>query len=84
VSGPAARVRPSGAADAVEAGYTAVHRRRGIALALKLRAIASAAGHGYRELRTDSNAGNARMLGINAALGFAPEPARLTFERRLP
>jgi GNAT superfamily N-acetyltransferase len=79
--------RLTGAADALEAGYTAVHpehRGRGLALALKLRTIAYAAGHGYREIRTDSNAGNTRMLGINAALGFAPEPARLTLERRLP
>jgi GNAT superfamily N-acetyltransferase len=78
--------RVTGAPDAVEAGYTAVHpahRGRGIALALKLRTIAYAAGHGYREIRTDSNAGNTRMLGINAALGFAPAPARLTLERRL-
>jgi mycothiol synthase len=78
--------RLPGAADALEAGYTAVapaHRGRGIALALKLRAITYAAGHGYREIRTDSNAGNARMLGINAALGFVPTPARITFERRL-
>jgi ribosomal protein S18 acetylase RimI-like enzyme len=78
--------RLPGAPGALEVGYTAVdpaHRGRGIALALKLRAIAYAAGHGFREIRTDSNAGNARMLGINAALGFAPAPARITFERRL-
>jgi mycothiol synthase len=78
--------RLPGEAAALEVGYTAVHpahRGRGIALALKLRTIAYAAAHGYREVRTDSNAGNTRMLGINAALGFAAAPARITFERRL-
>jgi GNAT superfamily N-acetyltransferase len=76
----------TGATDVAECGYTAVHpayRGRGIALALKLRAIAYARDHAYRSIQTNSNAGNERMLQINAALGFQPLPAHLTFELRL-
>ncbi|MBI3973313.1 MAG: GNAT family N-acetyltransferase [Chloroflexi bacterium] len=75
-----------GMAGVLEAGYTAVHpayRGRGIALALKRRTIAYARDHGYRFIETNSNAGNEPMLRINAALGFQPRPARISFERRL-
>lgn len=75
--------RLTGSADRLEVGYTAVHpayRGRGIALALKLRAITYAQEHGYQSIETDSNAVNERMLSINAHLGFQPLPARITFE----
>ena len=78
--------RLRGSSDVLESGFTAVHpayRGRGIALALKLRTIAFAREHGYRYIKTGSNAVNERMLGINAALGFRPQPARITFERPL-
>jgi GNAT superfamily N-acetyltransferase len=78
--------RLRGSPDGLEPGYTAVHpdyRGRGIALALKLQTISFAREHGYRYIKTDSNAVNTRMLGINAALGFRPLPARITFERAL-
>jgi GNAT superfamily N-acetyltransferase len=69
--------------DTLEPGYTAVHpdhRRRGIALALKLRAVEHARAGGYRALKTHSNAVNTGMLGLNTALGFRPGPAMVTFE----
>jgi GNAT superfamily N-acetyltransferase len=75
-----------GSGEVLEAGYTAVHpayRGRGIALALKLRTISYARDHGYHYIKTDSSAVNERMLSINAALGFRPQPARITFELRL-
>jgi GNAT superfamily N-acetyltransferase len=75
--------RLSSSSDGLEVGFTAVHpayRGRGIAFALKLRTIAFAHEHGYRYIETGSNAVNERMLGINAALGFGPQPARITFE----
>jgi GNAT superfamily N-acetyltransferase len=74
------------APDALEPGYTAVHpdhRRRGIALALKLRAIEHARSLGYRAIATHSNAVNTGMLALNTALGFRPGPAMVTFELRL-
>jgi mycothiol synthase len=72
--------------EVVEAGYTAVHpanRRRGIALALKLRTVEHARAAGYRAIATDNNAINAGMLAINTALGFRPGPAIVTYELAL-
>ena len=69
--------------EAVEIGYTAVDpafRRRGIALALKLRTIAWAREHGYRSMETASNAGNEPMIRLNTALGFRAEPEWITYE----
>jgi mycothiol synthase len=74
------------APDTLEPGYTAVHpahRRRGIALALKLRAIEHARAHGFRAIKTHSNAINTGMLALNTARGFRPGPAMVTFELRL-
>jgi len=51
------------------------HRRLGLALALKLRAIAFAKAHGVRELRTGNASTNRAMLSINEALGFVKQPA---------
>jgi mycothiol synthase len=68
--------------DMVETGVTVVHpehRRRGIAMALKLATIAYAREHGHRSIQTDSNATNEPMLAINRVLGFHSEPARITF-----
>jgi len=70
----------------VDTGFTGVipeYRGRGIALALKLRAIQYAREHGYRYIRTDNNSLNAPMLRINQALGFEREPAWITFEKLL-
>jgi GNAT superfamily N-acetyltransferase len=70
--------------DTVDTGFTGVipeYRCRGIALALKLRAIQYAREHGYQSIRTDNNSLNAPMLRINQALGFEREPAWITFEK---
>jgi GNAT superfamily N-acetyltransferase len=78
--------RLPGTNEGVETGYTAVdseYRGRGIARALKVRTIEWAADQGYRYIETDTNAGNEPMIGLNRSLGFEPEPARITFERRL-
>ncbi len=50
------------------------YRGRGIALALKLLAIATARRHGGAYLRTNNDAQNAPMLAINRKLGYRPEP----------
>jgi len=78
--------RLPGSPNRLEVGYTGVlpeFRRRGIARALKLRAIAYARERGFRSIETNSNAGNAPMLALNVEMGFLPQPARLTFELRL-
>jgi len=72
--------------DVLYTGFTGVRREyrgRGVAFALKLRAIDCAKRHGYREIRTWNNTLNAPMLGINVALGFVKQPVWITFGKEL-
>ena len=65
-------------ADVLYTGFTCVRREyrgRGIAMALKLRAIEYAKSRGCREIRTWNSTLNAPMLGINVKLGFVKQPA---------
>lgn len=69
----------------INTGFTAVlrsHRRRGIATALKLRALAYAQQQGYQGIKT-GNEENNPMLKINLMLGFVPQPAWLDFQKVL-
>ncbi|MFH1865138.1 MAG: GNAT family N-acetyltransferase [Candidatus Eisenbacteria bacterium] len=66
-------------------GLTAVdrgHRRRGIAAALKVRAIEFARGIGTRVIQTDNEENNP-MCDLNVRLGFKPVPAWLIFMKTL-
>lgn len=70
--------------DVAYTGFTGVRREyrgRGIAWALKLRALSWAKAHGYREVRTWNSTRNAPMLGINVALGFQKQPVWITFAK---
>ena len=61
-----------------EHGLTAVrrsHRGRGIATALKQALIHWSAEHGFRELTTWTQDGNAAMQAVNLKLGYRPRPA---------
>ncbi|ANE42811.1 GNAT family N-acetyltransferase [Deinococcus puniceus] len=51
-------------------------RGRGLALPLKLQAIARAREEGYALMRTNNLSTNAPMLRVNRQLGFAPQPGR--------
>jgi len=65
-------------------GFTAVvrsHRGRGIATALKREQIAWAAGHGYRELATQTQEGNEPMRAVNAKLGYRENLAWILVRR---
>lgn len=65
---------------------TGVHRdyrRKGIASALKLRAIEYAQEVGARELRTWNEARNHGILAINERLGFVRRPAHIDFVKCL-
>lgn len=63
-------------------GVVRSHRRRGIATALKLRAIDFARSQGGRWIRTENEERNP-MLSINLRLGFAPYGARLEVGRQM-
>lgn len=72
-------------ATRLNTGFTAVlasHRRRGIATALKLCAIEFARQYGAKIIRT-GNEENNPMYQINLRLGFKPEPAYLSYEKRV-
>ncbi len=63
-------------------GLTGVRRDlrgRGIALALKLRAIAYARAHGHPIIRTWNESNNEAILAINERLGFVKQPAWIDF-----
>ncbi|MGI4792315.1 MAG: GNAT family N-acetyltransferase [Janthinobacterium lividum] len=67
-------------------GLTAVkreYRRKGIALALKLRAIAWAKAQGHPLIKTWNESNNRGMLGINEQLGFVRQPAWLDMVKTL-
>ena len=71
----------SGAGSDLETGLTGVrraYRRQGIALALKLRAIAVAQDHGAPTIKTWNATVNTGMLAINERLGFVRQPAWIT------
>ncbi len=58
------------------------YRRRGIAVALKVRAAEYALQKGYKYIDTDNEENNP-MYTINMQLGFKPLPAWLEYERKL-
>lgn len=64
--------------DYLFTGLTGVrrpYRRRGIALALKLKALDFARAKGYQLIKTWNASTNTGMLAINEALGFRRQPA---------
>jgi len=68
----------------LDTGLTAVarsHRRRGIATALKVRALGFAKERGARVVSTDNEESNP-MYDLNVRLGFEPTPAWLIFVKK--
>jgi GNAT superfamily N-acetyltransferase len=76
----------SDAPATLDTGATVVkraYRRRGIALALKLRAIEFARSRGARRITTGFAAHNHASVALNLKLGYLPEPSWITFHKPL-
>lgn len=68
--------------DTFFTGIVRSHRRRGLALALKVLLTDYAKKNGYTRMITDNEEHNP-MYQLNLKLGFEPEPALLFFQKRL-
>ena len=64
-------------------GTLRTHRRRGIAMALKVRALDVAKQAGYRYAKTENESNNVGMLAINEILGFKKNPAWVHYAKKL-
>jgi GNAT superfamily N-acetyltransferase len=64
-------------------GTLSSHRRKGIALALKLRAAEFAKEYGVKYVRTNNHQINRPMLAINEVMGFVKEPAMVFLHKEL-
>lgn len=64
-------------------GVKRSYRRKGIALALKLRGIAYAQAHNHPVIVTDNESNNRPMLSINERLGYRKQPAWIMFANTL-
>lgn len=62
-------------------GTRRAYRRKGLALALKLRAIQFAKDTGVKELRTGNESNNQAMLSINEGMGFVKQPMWMDYVR---
>ncbi len=76
-------VNPQGIAYTQFTGTSRDERGKGVALAMKLRAIAALKASGAKLLGTTNDPANAAMRGINARLGYVPEPPRILVEKGL-
>jgi len=67
----------------VHTGVILSHRKRRIALALKLAAIRYARSQGARTIGTHNDSMNGPMLALNRKLGYVPEPGRYTLKKSI-
>jgi GNAT superfamily N-acetyltransferase len=63
-------------------GVLREHRGRGLAVALKVRAIELARERGVSILHTNNASSNAGMLAVNTKLGYVKDAAQIQFEKR--
>ncbi len=76
-------VEADGSAHHGITGVTRAFRRRGLATALKTRAIRYAQEAGIPYILTSNEIGNRPMLAINRKLGYIPLPAWIFYEKRI-
>jgi len=74
------------AGDHLATGLTGVsrsHRRRGVAMGLKVKSLGFAKGQGHPWVMTDNEENNVGMIGINKTLGFQDYPSWMGFDKIL-
>jgi len=64
-------------------GVSRSHRGRGIATALKVRALGAARANGASRVFTDNDTRNVEMIAVNDKLGFKRLPALLSMANSL-
>jgi GNAT superfamily N-acetyltransferase len=75
-------VKENGAAYTNFTGVSRSERGKGIALAMKLRALRELRTRGVKLFGTTNDESNAAMRGINRKLGYKPEPPTTMYEKR--
>ena len=65
-------------------GVAREHRGKGIAMALKVDALARAKSAGLRAMKTTNDEPNKAMRGVNIKLGYQPVPDHVELEKRFP
>ncbi|HWI62871.1 MAG TPA: GNAT family N-acetyltransferase [Symbiobacteriaceae bacterium] len=73
----------NGAMHTLFTGVIPAYRGRGIALALKLQALATARRHGAPYMRTDNDSQNGPMLAVNWKMGYKPLPGEYITVKKL-
>lgn len=73
----------NGAMHTLHTGVVQEWRCRGLALALKLRAVEAARRHGAPYMRTDNDSQNSPMLAVNRKMGYVPLPGDYVVIKRL-
>ena len=76
-------VKENGTAYTNFTGVSRAERGRGIALAMKLRALRDLMTRGVKLFGTTNDEQNAAMRGINRRLGYVPDPPTTMYEKRL-
>jgi RimJ/RimL family protein N-acetyltransferase len=76
-------VKENGVAYTNFTGVARTERGKGIALALKLRALRALKARDVKLFGTTNDEQNAAMRGINRKLGYVPEPPTVMYEKRL-
>ena len=79
----ATMVKENGVAYTNFTGVVRAERGKGLALAMKLRALHELAARGLKLFGTTNDESNAAMRGINKRLGYVPEPPTTMYEKRL-
>ncbi len=78
----ATMVKENGVAYTNFTGVARAERRKGLALAMKLRALRALGKRAVRLFGTTNDEANAAMRGVNARLGYVPQPPTIMVEKR--